>query len=181
MKYLCLIIASCLTGCSALHPSIRESFAAITNKASWDCRDANGSAVSGCEIEGKLILTDPVKNVTYVLYRPSDTSRSHPVPCTLPAQAASALSSGGSLDLGYAGAKVGASQTHGEQITALGVNVAPALYVLVANFSLCLAYGFGAIDEAVYSQDLSRVMEKAVTLVPPPPAPPPPVSIHNDH
>lgn len=175
MKIIIFIVALALTACSTLHPSLNSQFAPITNASSYDC--VHSAPMAGCKIEGKLVLTDPTRNLTYVLYRPEDTGKEHPVPCTLPAQAAEALGHSGSFGLSVpvgaasVGAKVGEAET--SQVVPLGNNAAPALYILAANFSLCLAYGFGAIDAPTYSQNMTKLIDNAKPSAPLPPAPKP--------
>lgn len=176
-----------LSGCErpTIKPDYRE-FAAITNKSSWDCVNANDeTAVPKCVIEGKLIITDPTKNITYVLYRPEDKTQATPIVCTLPAQAAAALSSSSSLGLSVpvsaagAAAALSASATQSQtaQLISLGNNAAAALYVLAASFELCMAYGFDAIDQSAFAPQFSDVLKSAASLSPAaaaPAAPPAP-------
>ncbi len=183
IRLMSILIIVGVSGCGLIQTksSINDSFAAITNAASYDCKSSDGQPVPGCVIEGKLILTAPTQNITYILYRPEDNLKTQPIPCTLPAQAAEALATSSSIGLsvpvkvatGSAALSGTASESQTAQLISLGNNVAPALYVLTSNFSLCLAYGFGVLSAAEYATQLETAIEAAKSLGTAPPSTPP--------
>ncbi len=67
------VVAS-LADCGAT-PTRSSAFSTITIKSSWDCLHEDKTAITDCEIEGKLVLTDPSWNLTYALYRKKDEER----------------------------------------------------------------------------------------------------------
>ncbi|HCB0645332.1 TPA: hypothetical protein MYL57_005427 [Klebsiella variicola subsp. variicola] len=145
---------------------------AITNKSSSNClhRDENGKSkpIYNCEIEGKLILTSPAKNLSYVLYRKSDTDRKYPVVCTLPAQAAEALTRirkvNFTIPISKSSATAGGEKQDNSSIALLNKDddMSPSLYVLSANFALCMSYGSNAIDDVAFKQLISKSLDNAV-------------------
>ncbi|MBN3753253.1 hypothetical protein G3N95_09875 [Paraburkholderia sp. Tr-20389] len=148
------------------------TFAVITNQSSYDCRKSDGTRDDTCKIEGKVLHNGPTANLSYILYKPSDKEHETPIVCTLPAAAADVIATGRSMSLtvpvSAAGAQAalgisgGTSQT--AQLVNLNTGSQPALYILTSNFSLCMAYGFGAIDSTTYAASLTKVLADAAKM-----------------
>lgn len=145
---------------------------AITNRSSPNClhRDENGKSksIDNCEVQGKLILTSPAKNLSYILYRRSDTNHMYPVVCTLPAQVAEALTRirkvNVTIPISKSSATVGGEKQDNSSIALLNKDddMSPSLYILSANFALCMSYGSNAIDDIAFKQLISKSLDNAV-------------------
>jgi hypothetical protein len=139
-----------LNGCASEAPK-ETDILAITNQASYNCddyKDANGvlhQRDSNCRVQGKLILTNPTKNLSYVLYRKGDAAHFEPVLCTLPSQAAEALKKIRNTEATVTVPKVSITGKRDAQDTSDVVvlnkddEMSAALFVLSSSFSLCMA------------------------------------------
>lgn len=162
-----------LSGCTSEAPK-ETDILAITNQASYNCddyKDANGilhHRDSNCRVQGKLILTNPMKNLSYVLYRKGDTAHFEPVLCTLPSQAAEALKKIRNTEATITVPKVSITGKRDTQDTSDVVvlnkddEMSSALFVLSSSFSLCMAYGSNAIDQDAYAQLFSKILDNAI-------------------
>lgn len=162
-----------LSGCSSEEPKDTDILA-ITNQASYNCddyKDANGvlhQRDSNCRVQGKLILTNPMKNLSYVLYRKDDTAHFEPVLCTLPSQAAEALKKIRNTEATVTVPKVSITGKRDTQDTSDVVvlnkddEMSAALFVLSSGFALCMAYGSNAIDQNTYTQLFSKILDNAI-------------------
>lgn len=170
-KFIWLPILISINGCSNVEKK-GPDFLAITNQPSVNCnyKDSSGTIhpIAGCQVQGKLILTNPTDNLSYVLYRKGDSGHSYPVLCTLPAQAAEALTKIRKAEATISIPKVpitgkGESQDN-SSIVVLNKDddMSSALYVLSSSFSLCMAYASNAINEESYEKAFMKILDNAV-------------------
>ncbi len=150
----------------------KSSITAITNKSSPNClytsSDGETKVISDCKLQGKLILTSPTDNLSYVLYRKDDPNYQHPVLCTLPAQAAEALTQirKGNIAVPIPKGTItaGAEKQDNSNIILLNKDdeMSPSLYVLSSNFALCMSYGSNAINEIDFAKLFAKILDNAV-------------------
>lgn len=153
----------------------KSSITAITNKSSPNClyTGSNGETkyITDCKLQGKLILTSPTDNLSYVLYRKDDTNYQHPVLCTLPAQAAEALTQirKGNIAVPIPKGTITAGGEKQDNSNIILLNkddeMSPSLYVLSSNFALCMSYGSNAINENDFAKLFSKILDNAVSNV----------------
>lgn len=167
----CLTVMTMLNGCNTHQDDRQPIISAITNKSSANCltKDSAGMTkeIVGCDIGGKMILTSPTDNLSYVLYRKNDRKHLNPVLCTLPAQAADALTRirkvNAVIPLAKGGLTAGGEKQDNTTVISLNKDddMSPSLYVLSSNFALCMSYGSNAIDEKTFAQLLSKTLDNA--------------------